>query len=370
MAEFAFNCPLCAQKIRCGPDWSGHHIQCPSCHGDITVPAAPAQESKPPKAGISLAQQEKAVPPVLPAGAESAHMARAFALGQGFATPPKPSRAKKIAITAACVVLIPPALYFGGKAAMDWQGTFNANRKKQAEESGGGEVGHIAAVYDALDKTDPARNSTLPSGGGKGQARRNRSEAGGDTGTNSVAETNAIIKPTWTLDLEQVQLQKGKVNGTISGSNFVAKAAYVDVNGGSHVLTLRPGTNFNAEAEVLVYLKVKSGESLNGQTWTITSDATANVPQVVKKWRPNPRFAPQQKSFSKGYAMKLEFGTTNQNTIPGKIFLALPDPEQSVIAGQFTANIRVAKPAPLAAAPAQRRPPQQPPNFYQPARVY
>ncbi|MGH8245437.1 MAG: hypothetical protein ACREUU_03290 [Gammaproteobacteria bacterium] len=39
--------------------------------------------------------------------------------------------------------------------------------------------------------------------------------------------------------------------------------------------------------------------------------------------------------------MKLEFEKAVSGIIAGKIYLALPDPEQSVIAGEFRADIRV-----------------------------
>jgi hypothetical protein len=90
---------------------------------------------------------------------------------------------------------------------------------------------------------------------------------------------------------------------------------------------------------------------------------------VVKLWKTNPKYAAKQKSFSSGYALKLELGQITNGVIPGKIFLALPDPEQSVLAGVFKANTSltdgtataVASPAvtptPTAPAAAERPPP-------------
>src|SRR5579859_5914969 len=82
------------------------------------------------------------------------------------------------------------------------------------------------------------------------------------------------------------------------------------------------------------------------------------VPQVTKLWKNNPRFAPAYKSFTSGYAMKLELGQAADGVVPGKIFLALPDPEQSVVAGNFNASIITNVPvdvsvqaAPVMAAP-------------------
>ena len=59
----------------------------------------------------------------------------------------------------------------------------------------------------------------------------------------------------------------------------------------------------------------------------------------------------QQKSFANGYAMKLEFGKLTDDGLPGKIYVALPDAEQTVVAGVFNAEIRVASTAQGAAKP-------------------
>jgi hypothetical protein len=67
-----------------------------------------------------------------------------------------------------------------------------------------------------------------------------------------------------------------------------------------------------------------------------------SVPQVVKRWKTNPRFAPQFKAYSSGYAMKLELGEITNGVLPGKIFVALPDTEQSVVAGVFKASTTLA----------------------------
>ncbi len=49
--------------------------------------------------------------------------------------------------------------------------------------------------------------------------------------------------------------------------------------------------------------------------------------------------------------MKLEFGKLTDDGLPGKIYVALPDAEQTVVAGVFNAEIRVASAAQGAAKP-------------------
>ena len=85
-----------------------------------------------------------------------------------------------------------------------------------------------------------------------------------------------------------------------------------------------------------VSLRLNAGETLSGHTWTVTRDMTGSaVPKVLKRWKTDPRYAPKEKFFSAGYAMKLELGASKDGVTPGKIFLALPDTEQSVVAGAF-----------------------------------
>ena len=88
------------------------------------------------------------------------------------------------------------------------------------------------------------------------------------------------------------------------------------------------------------------GASQNGYVFTyigviIVIMQGGVVAQLVKRWKPDPKYAPQSKSFPTGYALKLELGQMSEGLIPGKIFLALPDPEQTVVAGVFRAATSV-----------------------------
>jgi hypothetical protein len=179
------------------------------------------------------------------------------------------------------------------------------------------------------------------------------------TGTNNLP----VIPAIWTLDLNAAKIPEGRANGKISGTNFVVQTARLDYAGTTPVLSLRQGTGPSPDREILVYLRLKAGEELGGHTWTVTKDMKgASVPQVTKRWKTNPKFAPTQKNFPTGYAMKLELGKISDGEVIGKIFVALPDPEQTVVAGIFTAATSVpdsgtpATANPAAATPNQPRP--------------
>ena len=361
MAEFAFNCPTCSQKIRCTEEWSGHEIQCPACQQNIQVPAAPAPaepavETKPGGLKIGLAAHQKTAPPPVATFSHGTNPVRHFSTSQAGSGSSKSEKIKRISMIAAGIAAIAAAGYFGYPALRDYQAKLNVGRQKAGEDSGGGSVGHIAELYDVLDATDPGKHSTV-SGYDPGPAASGSAPQG--TNAQSGAAEEQPVPPKWTLDLAKIKLQRGKVNGSISGTNFVAGGVFVDVNGATHLLSMREGTNYFSDREVLVYLKLKPGESLKGQTWSIGSDTRTNVPTVVKKWRPNPRYAPQQKSFANGYAMKLEFVNQSADLAQGRIYLALPDAERTVLAGQFSATIRQVRPVASATTPVRPQPQPQ-----------
>jgi hypothetical protein len=159
-----------------------------------------------------------------------------------------------------------------------------------------------------------------------------------------------VLPAVWTLDLDKATIPEGKVNGTISGTNFVPEFARLDKAGATYLLRLLQGAPAKPDLGFMVYLRLNAGESLAGHTWRVSQELKEKtLPQVVKLWKPNPKYAAMQKSFSSGYAMKVELGQIADGAISGKIFLALPDTEQSVVAGVFKANTTLGDPSGAAA---------------------
>jgi hypothetical protein len=161
-----------------------------------------------------------------------------------------------------------------------------------------------------------------------------------------------LIPPTWTLDVGKAVIPETRANGMIGGTNFVVATARLDRDGPTYLLRLLEGTTAAPDRGFMVYLRPRAGESITGSTWTIAQDTRGqNVPQVVKLWKPDPRYQAQQKLFYYGYAMKLELGEITNGVIPGRIFLAVPpDGEQSVVAGVFKAETSLANAAANAVA--------------------
>jgi hypothetical protein len=161
-----------------------------------------------------------------------------------------------------------------------------------------------------------------------------------------------LLPAVWTLDVAQAKIPEGRANGAISGTNFVVETARLDKVGTAYLLRLLQGAPASPDLGFMIYLHPNAGESVTGHTFTVSQELKErNMPQVVKLWKTNPRYAATQKSFSSGYAMKLELGQIDNGVIPGKIFLALPDTEQSVVAGVFKADTSLADAPGAVAAP-------------------
>jgi hypothetical protein len=176
-------------------------------------------------------------------------------------------------------------------------------------------------------------------GGAPTQDAQAATDAAAAAATNAVDAT-PMVPAVWTLDISQAKVPSGRANGTLGGTNFVPQSARVDTVGAAQVLRLIEGQPVSPDREVLIYLHLKPGEKLGGQTLHVSQEMVGvGVPQVTKRWKTNPKFAPQFKSFSTGYAMDLELGQVANGTMPGKIFLALPDPTQTVVGGSFRASI-------------------------------
>jgi hypothetical protein len=370
MADIKFSCPHCDQRITCDALWGGHELQCPSCQETLTVPApepaAPAaapvvraigasRVSPPPPAGHApkLAISQSTAPA---ASAEGPSGPQRVIPIRNLTPPPAKKKSPILKYATAFCVLIGLGVggYFGYFWVRGWQERANAKREAAEQNSGGGEAGHIVALNKALDATEPGRGSVDPRMARVMSPRQRSTGVGQEIPVSPDGSTNAagasannapVIPAVWTLDLGTAKIPEEKVNGMISGTNFVAGAARVDPVGTAQVLRLVQGSIASPDREILVYLHLKAGERLGGQSLAISREMMGSgVPQVAKRWKPNPKFAPQLKSFYNGYAMKLELGQVADNSIPGKIFLALPDPEQTVVAGVFKATVAVIDP--------------------------
>jgi hypothetical protein len=353
MADIKFACPHCSQHITCDELWGGHQLECPNCKNPLSVPAVAAAPATP-SAPSLVPKPPAAVEPRLSIGASQQSVAAASPQKVIPIRNLAPAAAKKRSplVTYGVGALVLVGLAVGGYYGYGWmsamQGKVNEASKEAAKNADGGQVAHIAKLNAVLDATDPNKapvdtRSTGPrqrrSGVGQEIPVAGAPDAGGGAATNS-ADAQPLIPAVWTLDIAKARIPSGKANGAISGTNFLPEIARIDPIRGAQVLRLLQGPPASPDREMLVYLHLKPGETLGGQTVSISQEmAGQGVPQVTKRWKNNPKFAPQYKNFSSGYAMRLELGQLSDGALPGKIFLALPDADQSVVAGNFKATL-------------------------------
>ncbi len=374
MAEMKFNCPSCNQLIACDELWIGQEIQCPMCANSLTVPnEQPAAAHnplvpKPPPGGaarLSIGQARHQPSAVAPQAVRTAPQKGKKQAGSG--------RAKTLAIWGGVLVALAAGVYFGWPYLQKYQDKLNSKRHEAEKNSDGGEVGHIASLNNVLDATDPGRpgGPRLPSdvgrvsrqvgGQGKFPAPSGQPAAPGQP-TPGGGTNLPVVPSSYSMDLATAKIPEGRVNGTISGTNFVADLVRVDPSGGAYVFSAVQGTVLSPDLAVRIYLHLKPGEKLTNHTWKITPDMTGG-PAIVKVWKSNPKVAAQTKSFTSGYALNLELDEIKDGQIAGKIYLAFPDTEQSYAAGMFVAQTTIGGtptqataamiPAPAAATPVQ-----------------
>lgn len=312
MADFTFDCPACKQRIQIDDAWVGHNIQCPICNAQVVVP---------PNTPAATSLGKQLVPP--PSGGASKLSAGATQVARSSNTGvpirnvhakrgPRENLLKKIVSPILTLAILGVAVYFVWPM-LPW---VKAKREAEAAAAAEAEAAALAAA-----EAEAAKPKELP-----------------------------ILPPVWGLDVAAAVIPEGKVNGSVGGTNFAPDAVRLERVGTSSVLTIRQGIGQSPDLGVQVYLRTNNPA---GQSWTVAKDAKpAGVSQIIRLVKANPRYAALKKPFPAGYALKLEFGqTTESNTVPGKIFLSLPDDEKTVVAGLFEAVTPTYSAAPVVETP-------------------
>jgi hypothetical protein len=181
----------------------------------------------------------------------------------------------------------------------------------------------------------------------KKKAEQAAAEAAAAQAKAAAEAAKAKAKPTWKLDLANVKFPERPATGRHHGVDFTVENTLFQA--GSLVLVQTSGS----PRQFVVSLPLKPGETILGKTYNVVSTDTNNLPRVVLGWKEEGAKVPGVQQFPKGYAMKLEFaGAPEDGKIPGKIYLSLPDPEQSFVAGTFVITPKT----PVGAQPAALRP--------------
>ncbi len=327
MADLNIKCPGCGQEMVCDDAYAGQQVQCPSCQINVTVPAKtdagaerkPLVPKPPAGAGPKLSIGTKDTHGKGPA-AQASHPAN---LRRTFTPPKKKLPIKDFAIYAALILILGGGGYFGYGF---WQ-------KRKAEQE--------AAAAPAKPAAAPAANPEMPAPNPDAPAEA--VPAAGIPGAGEAPKPKPekalpVVAPSYTMDAAFAKIAQSQVNGTISGGAFVAETIRWEQTPASQVLRFIQGAPTAIDRELVIYLKLKLADITNGHSINVSSDTRGSgLPQVVKRWRTSPtsRYAPSTKSFGYGYVMKLELGKASNGTVPGKLYVALPDKEETVVAGVF-----------------------------------
>lgn len=310
MAEFTFPCPSCHKTIQCDDAWVGHQINCPMCQAQFAVPKnAPAAGHNP------LVPKPPSQTKLKAGGTQSARPSSTGAVFREL-TEKKVKKKAPIGTIAAVIFFIAAIGFAGYMYGLPWYKNWKEERELAANPP-----------PPPPPPPDPVVEAVKE----------------------AAAKANIIEPPTWTLDAAGQKISPGRVNGTITGTNFVADTARLDRNPTSWILNLRQGPGMTPDRGVLVFMRMGMAEVPTNRTFTVAAaDRPGVITQVSKLWKTNPRYAAQQKNYTTGYAMTLEFGSQAESgEIPGKIFLALPDPEKSVVWGSFIVTNNMAAGMPV-----------------------
>lgn len=134
-------------------------------------------------------------------------------------------------------------------------------------------------------------------------------------------------------DPKVVEIPDAPLSGTIEGQPFTPTAAALE-NG---VLRLTEGSRFIADQQVLIFLFLRPGESVE-DTIRLVPDPSRTTPHVHLRWKGGDGASTAVRS--RGYAMRLEFGKTSDGKVPARLYLELPEPDQTRMAGNFEVELR------------------------------
>jgi hypothetical protein len=334
MSDFKFSCPKCGQSILCDTSNAGMQIPCPACQNSLTVPPPPPAV---PAAGgkLSINKTAHAHPPPPPAGAAPDAPKPAWG---AKAAPPPPKKTSVLAIVALVCSLL------GGIGAIP-----------------GIICGHLARARIARDRSLKGAGLALAGliisylslvliigwfGFGApylkklaDQKAAQEAEAARQAEEQAKAARAAEIaaakrRAGWNLDLSAADFPDRPASGKIHAVNFTVEA--VLLSGSSVVFEQTNGSSRVLQLSSLL----KPGESYTNRSFNIATNDTNRVPKITLAWKDPGAPKAGNQIFTNGYAMKLEFGSVADGVLPGRIYLSLPDPEQSYVGGNFAITLR------------------------------
>ena len=139
----------------------------------------------------------------------------------------------------------------------------------------------------------------------------------------------------WTMDLKKMKPSDDPVVGKILGAYFKLDKIQLQ----NTILTLNSGND-----SIIIFLDIKVAQGIEGKSFETNGNAPQEKGRLAIRVNAvhihvgltNP---PQADAFGQGFAMRLEFGKEKDGSIPGKLYLCLPDKKKSWIAGSFNLKL-------------------------------
>lgn len=154
--------------------------------------------------------------------------------------------------------------------------------------------------------------------------------------TIAVSNTNHVgTNIVWTLDPANAVFPENPPAGRIRGVPFEADRVVL-VEG---LLVMREGEGWPPNLAVTVQFYSHAPEELSERQIVVSPQRPPPLPRVVLRWK-DEHGEGRSQSYTQGYVMVAVFGKLSDGRLPGSIYIALPDGEQSCVAGAFEAEIR------------------------------
>jgi hypothetical protein len=318
MSEFKFSCPACGQNILTDTDHAGTDITCPACHALIVVPKETTGAAEAPAPG--------ATPPAwtgynaTPAAPQTSRLAIA-------------SLVCSLASLVTCVGWL-PGIICGHLARSRIRR--NPALKGNGLATAGLTIGYLILMLEA--GVAAVRISSFATAVKHGYENARHQLATNTVIVTQVQTTTATnasqpaepVAATWIADLSQVTFPDQPAGGKLHGNDFTLKTAMF------RAANLKLNSENGLSLEVLGL-----GAAIEGRSFDISTTDEGAGPRVRMTW--NDDAAVQTATFSKGYAMKLQFGQAVNRKMSGKIYVCLPDDAKSYVAGTFDVHVPKAK---------------------------
>jgi hypothetical protein len=165
------------------------------------------------------------------------------------------------------------------------------------------------------------------------QGRVRRTLPSSSAESNQVAETKPAptVLARWSLAPENAVFPHYSASGSVQGRRFEVDRATLR----GSTLSLRQGPDWPPEISLTIVLLQ---EPSSGEIIAALPGAQVPTPRVVVRWK-EAHGQLRRHNYRSGYLLKLALDAAQDGRRQGRIYLALPDPAHSYIAGEFLAEV-------------------------------